>query len=69
MAGYAIILSRATALALILALPPILGLLYLWTAKLHGPLEIVLWIVLSLLWNMLVLALVVRRILFTDRGC
>lgn len=59
MAYYAKIFGRATALALILTLPPLLGLFYLWSERLHGPLEITLWIVFSLLWNMLILALFV----------
>jgi len=54
------ILARATAIALILALPPIVVLLYLWGARLRGPLEVVVWIILSLLWNSLILMLLLR---------
>ncbi|MEM0382376.1 MAG: hypothetical protein QW059_05280 [Nitrososphaerota archaeon] len=60
MAQYARVFSRATALALILTLPPILGLLYLWSMRLQRPLEITLWIVFSLLWNTFILILFVR---------
>ncbi len=52
-------------LALILTLPPILGLLYLRSMRLYGALEITLWIVLSLLWNTLILVLVVKGRLFS----
>lgn len=65
MAQYARILGRATTLALILALPPILGLLYLRSMKLYGALEITLWIILALLWNTLVLLLVVKGKIFS----
>jgi hypothetical protein len=65
MAHYARIFGRATTLALILALPPILGLLYLRSMRLYGALEISLWIVFSLLWNTLVLVLFVKGKLFS----
>ncbi|MEM0482317.1 MAG: hypothetical protein QXM16_05475 [Nitrososphaerota archaeon] len=65
MAHYARIFGRATALALTLALPPILGLLYLRNMRLYGALEITLWILFSLLWNTLILVLVVRGKLFS----
>ncbi|MEM0445533.1 MAG: hypothetical protein QXO86_03290 [Nitrososphaerota archaeon] len=66
MPQYARIFGRATALALILTLPPLLGLFYLWSERLHGPLEIVIWLVSSLLWNTLILALFVKGKLFPE---
>ncbi len=58
---YARVLARATALALVLAVPPILGLLYIWETGARDPLLIIVWLVLALLWNTLVIAALVRE--------
>ena len=57
---YARVFARATALALILAVPPLLGLLYIRETGSRGPLPIVAWLALTLLWNALIITLFVR---------
>ncbi len=59
-AHYARVFARATALALILAVPPLLGLLYIRETGSKSPLPIVAWLALTLLWNALVITLFVR---------
>jgi putative effector of murein hydrolase LrgA (UPF0299 family) len=58
---YAEVIARATALALVLVVPPILGLLYIWETGARDPIPIIAWLVLTLLWNTLVIAALVRE--------
>jgi len=62
------LLLKATVLALILTIPPIVGLFLIWQYGERSALLIALWTIGAVSWNIAVLVLFIRGKLFKDKG-
>jgi hypothetical protein len=61
-------LLKATVLALILTIPPIVGLFLIWQYGDGSTLLIAVWTIGAVFWNIVVLILFIKGKLFKDKG-